>query len=72
MEQNEKVNAMVSALALQQINVNHVVAEAIILTYEKINEIGGEFSLNHIREIQMGLMEKYNVGAPDANVQEQA
>jgi hypothetical protein len=70
MEQNEKVNAMVSALALQQINVNHVVAEAIILTYEKINEIGGEFSLNHIREIQMGLMEKYNVG--NANIQEQA
>jgi hypothetical protein len=70
MEQNEKANAMVSALALQQINVNHVVAEAIILTYEKINEIGGEFSLNHIREIQMGLMEKYNVG--NANVQEQA
>jgi len=70
MEQNEKANAMVSALALQQINVNHVVAEAIILTYEKINEIGGEFSLNHIREIQMGLMEKYNVG--NANIQEQA
>ena len=70
MEQNEKANAMVSALALQQINVNHVVAEAIILTYEKINEIGNDFSLNHIREIQMGLMEKYNVG--NANIQEQA
>lgn len=55
-----------SALALQQINVNEIVAEVIILTYEKINEIGGEFSLNHIREIQMGVMEKYN-----ANVQQQ-
>jgi hypothetical protein len=70
MQQNEKVNAMVSALALQQINVNEIVAEVIILTYEKINEIGGEFSLNHVREIQMGVMEKYNVG--NANLQEQA
>jgi len=64
MTQNEKVGAMVSALALQQINVNEVAAEAIIETYEKINEIGGEFSLNHIREIQAGLMEKYSIGVP--------
>lgn len=66
MTEKEKVGAMMSALALQQINVNEIVAEVIILTYEKINEIGGEFSLNHIREIQMGVMEKYN----NANVQQ--
>jgi hypothetical protein len=66
MTQNEKVGAMVTALAMQQINVNEVVADAIIQTYEKINEIGGEFSLNHIREIQSGLMEKYNIGVPMA------
>lgn len=65
MTEKEKVGAMMSALALQQINVNEIVAEVIILTYEKINEIGGEFSLNHIREIQTAVMEKYN-----ANVQQ--
>jgi hypothetical protein len=64
MENQEKISAMVSALAMQQINVNEIVADAIVQTYEKINEIGTEFSLNHAREIQLGLMQKYNIGVP--------
>lgn len=54
-----KIQYLVMALGLQQIQVNEVVAEAIIKTYEGILEKEGEFSINDITKIQVELMEKY-------------
>lgn len=54
-----KIQYLIMALSLQQIQVNEVVAEAIIRTYEGILEKEGEFSINDITKIQVELMEKY-------------
>lgn len=54
-----KIQYLVMALSLQQIQVNEVVAEAIIRTYEGILEKKGEFSIDDITKIQSELMEKY-------------
>lgn len=54
-----KIQYLIMALGLQQIQVNEVVAEAIIRTYEGILEKEGEFSINDITKIQVELMEKY-------------
>jgi len=54
-----KIQYLVMALSLQQIQVNEVVAEAIIRTYEGILEKEGEFSINDIAKIHAEVMEKY-------------
>lgn len=54
-----KIQYLVMALSLQQIQVNEVVAEAIIRTYEGILEKKGEFSIDDITKIHSELMEKY-------------
>ena len=55
----EKVNYLKIALSLQQIGVNEETTERIIATYEKILEIGGEFSIDDAVDIQLILDKKY-------------
>ena len=50
---------LIMALSLQQIQVNEVVAEAIIKTYEGILEKEGEFSIKDIAKIHAEVLEKY-------------
>jgi len=59
MTNENKIQYLIMALSLQQIQVNEVIAEAIIKTYEGILEKQGEFSINDITKIQAELLEKY-------------
>jgi hypothetical protein len=54
-----KIQYLIMALSLQQIQVNEVVAEAIIKTYEGILEKEGEFSINDIAKIHAEVLEKH-------------
>ena len=59
MTNENKIQYLIMALSLQQIQVNEVIAEAIIRTYEGILEKEGKFSIDDITKIQAELLEKY-------------
>ena len=56
----EKVNYLRIGLALQKIGVDNRIAEAIILTYEKLMEKGGETDLLDVSRIEAAMEEKYS------------
>jgi|LakMenEpi03Aug12_release.lakeMendotaPanAssembly.Ray.scaffolds.fasta_scaffold3387700_1 hypothetical protein len=59
MEQQKKIEYIKAALALQSINCDDFICDTIITTYEKIIELGGQFSLSDAAEIKMSLQEKH-------------
>ena len=59
MEQQKKIEYLQISLALQEIVANDFVCDSIITTYEKILELGGQFSLSDAAEIKMSLREKH-------------
>jgi hypothetical protein len=54
----QKVQYLIMALALQQVQVNEVVADAIVTTYEGILEKGGEYSLKDIAKVFVDVSER--------------
>jgi hypothetical protein len=59
MEQQKKIEYLQLALALQEIVANDFVCDSIVTTYEKLIELGGQFSLSDAAEIKFALREKH-------------
>ena len=55
----DKANYLRIALGLQKFGVSNEVAERIIVTYEKILELGGDFAISDAVEIESKLTEKF-------------
>lgn len=59
LSRQEKVNYLRIALSLQQVGINVEIAERVVATYERILEIGGEFSVDDAVDIELCLDKKY-------------
>ena len=59
MTREEKINYLRIALGLQKIRVDNETADRIIETYEKIMELGGDFSIKDAVKIEVMMDEKY-------------
>ena len=59
MTQEEKINYLRIALALQHIGVSNETADRIIETYEAVLKKGGKFSVSDAVNIQYKLDKKY-------------
>lgn len=59
MSEQEKIEYMRLALALQRISVDEAVADTIVQTYGAILKLGGKFSIEDAVKIEMGVREKY-------------
>lgn len=59
MTHEEKVNYLRIALSLQKIGVDNRTADQVIMTYEKVQELGGEFTLKDAVEIETTIGRKY-------------
>ncbi len=55
----EKVKYLKIALNLQGIGVDEETTERVIVTYEKIQDIGGKFNIHDAIDIQLRLDKKY-------------
>ena len=58
--ESKDISYFKNALALQGVLVSSATAEIVIQTYEKIKELGGDFSIRDAAEIRAGVEEKYN------------
>lgn len=63
MSQEDKIRYLRIALQLQGINMGMPISDQIIQTYEKVCELGGNFSLKDAAEIEVGIQEKYKQDA---------
>lgn len=59
MSEQEKIEYMRLALALQRISVDEAVADTIVQTYGAILKLGGDFSLKDAVKIEMDIRKKY-------------
>ena len=59
MSEQEKIEYMRVALALQKISVDEAIADTIVQTYGAILKLGGKFSLEDAVKIEMNIREKY-------------
>lgn len=59
MTSKEKIEYLRIALALQNISVPSEICDRIIVTYEKVLELGGKFSVRHAVDIEYSMDRKY-------------
>jgi outer membrane protein W len=59
MSEQEKIEYMRLALALQRISVDEAVADTIVQTYGAILKLGSKFSIEDAVKIEMDIREKY-------------
>ncbi len=59
MTRDEKTRYLRVALALQKMGVTDEIADRIIETYEKVLELGGDFSVKDAVEIEIAMDRKY-------------
>ena len=55
----EKIRYLRIALNLQGIGVNNEIADRVIETYEKVQELKGKFTIKDAVDIEMAMNEKY-------------
>jgi len=67
MSEQEKITYMQIALGIQKIGVDEAMADRIIQTYEGIQKLGGDFSLEDAVKIEMGVREKYTKKSLEAD-----
>lgn len=59
MNREDKINYLRIALGLQKIGVSNEMSDRIIETYEKVLELGGDFSIKDAVKIEISMDKKY-------------
>jgi len=59
LSEDERANYMRIALALQSVPCDPLMAKRLILTYERIGKLGGDFSVEDAVDIDMKIKEEY-------------